>query len=460
MSDRPLLIVGGTIASEYGTFRADIVIQGERIAGLVEDSGDIDGDRVDATGLTIFPGGIDMHVHMREPSRLERENFYYGTASAAAGGITTVIEMPQAGPLVSDLETFRLKRDLAAAGSLCDFGLYVAAIGQEKHEFEALLAEGAMGFKAFLCASSPGYPRLDDAMLLTCLQRLHDLDALLVVHAENDDLLQAGLARMAAEGRKDPLAHAESRPPIVEIEAISRVVRLAAFAGTRLHVAHVSTVEGVGAVTRAHSEGARVTCETCPQYLLMDLDDLARLGPYARCAPAIRDRSEVEGLWPLVVDGSIQALSSDHSPYIHYEKDAGYDDIFRATLGLNIIQTMLPAVADEGFHRRGLSLTAFARLTAAEPARILGLYPRKGSIQVGASADLALWDLDQAWEVRREDLLSRHPWTPLEGRQLRGRPVSTIRRGSFIYRDGAIVPEPGRGIFLRPQQIRTPVAAL
>ena len=155
----------------------------------------------------------------------------------------------------------------------------------------------------------------------------------------------------------------------------------------------------------------------------MDLDDLARLGPYARCAPAIRERAEVDGLWPLVVDGSIQALSSDHSPYIHYEKDAGHEDIFRATLGLNIIQCMLPGVADEGFHRRGLSLTAFARLTASEPARILGLYPRKGSIQVGADADLALWDLDREWEVRREDLLSRHPWTPLEGRRLRGRPV-------------------------------------
>jgi allantoinase len=448
MTESMSAITGGTIASEYGTFRADIVIRDGRIAGLLDDASDIPGERIDATGLVIFPGGIDMHVHMREPSRLEREGFAFGTASAAAGGITTVVEMPQADPLVTDVETFRHKRDLASASSLCDFGLYAAAVGQGKGELAALLAEGALAFKAFLCQSSPGYPRLDDAMLLTCLQHLHDLDALLIVHAENDDLLQAGLARMAETGRTDPLAHAESRPPIVETEAINRAIHLAAYAHARLHVAHVSTAGGVRAVLRARHENVRVTCETCPQYLLMDLDDLVRLGPLARCAPAIRAREEVEALWPLVVDGSVDALASDHSPYMLSEKEAGLEDIFRATLGLNIIQTMLPAVADEGFNQRSLTFTRFANLTAAQPARILGLYPRKGSIQVGTDADLALWDLNQEWEVRRDDLFSRHPWTPLEGRRLQGRPVMTVRRGQIIYRDGAVVAEPGTGRFL------------
>ena len=146
-------------------------------------------------------------------------------------------------------------------------------------------------FKAYMCASSPGYPRLDDAALLEALERLAELDALLIVHAENDSLLQAGLARMAAAGRTDPLAHAESRPPLVEIEAIARVVRFATHTGTRLHVAHVSTPGGAEIVRAAKAAGARVTCETCPQYLLMDHDDLVRLGAWARCAPAIRARA-------------------------------------------------------------------------------------------------------------------------------------------------------------------------
>jgi allantoinase len=442
------VIAGGIVAAEYGTFRADVIVREGRIAGLVEDGATIPGGRFDASGLVIFPGGIDMHTHLREPSIAQREGFSYGTASAAAGGITAVIEMPQADPLVTDVSSLRRKRELATCGSITDFGLYAAAIGQEAGELEALQNEGVLAFKAFMCKSSPGYPKLDDAALLICLQRLRELDALLIVHAENDDLLQAGLLRMAREGRTDPLAHAESRPPIVETEAIRRVVYLAAQTGTRLHVAHVSTAEGVRIVTEAREAGARVSCETCPQYLLMDLSDLERLGPFARCAPALRDRSEVEALWTLVLNGKVDAIASDHSPYTLAEKQAGAEDIFRATLGLNIIQVMLPAIVDEGLHRRALSWVAFANLSAAEPARILGLYPRKGSIRVGADADLAMWDLDSEWEVRREDLLSRHPWTPLEGRRLRGRVVATMRRGQLIYQNGAVCAPPGSGRFL------------
>jgi allantoinase len=442
------VIAGGTIAAEYGTFRGDIIVHDGRIAGIVADATGVPGDRFDAAGLVIFPGGVDMHAHLREPSIAQREGFSYGTASAAAGGITTVIEMPQADPLVTDVASLQHKRELARRGSITDFGLYAAAVGQEASELAALRDEGVMAFKAFMCKSSPGYPKLDDAMLVTCLQRVRELDALLIVHAENDDLLQAGLARMAREGRTDPLAHAESRPPIVEIEAIRRVVYLAAETGTRLHVAHVSTAEGVRAVAEARAAGARVTCETCPQYLLMDLGDLERLGPFARCAPAIRERAEVEALWPLFLQGDISAIASDHSPYALAEKEAGYEDIFRATLGLNIIQVMLPAIVDEGIHRRNLSWTAFANLSAAGPARILGLYPQKGSIRLGADADLAIWDLNKEWEVRREDLLSRYPWTPLEGRRLRGRVVATMRRGEMIYRDGVVCAPPGSGIFL------------
>jgi allantoinase len=452
------VIHGGTVAAEYGTFRADVVVQDGRIAGIVERADALPGEHIDATGLVILPGGIDMHTHLREPSRLDREGFAHGTAAATAGGITTVIEMPQADPLVSDVESLRLKRGLAERGAITDFGLYAAAIGQERAVYAALQDEGVLAFKAFLCASSPGYPRLDDAALLDCLRIVRDLDAMLIVHAENHDLLQAGLARMAAAGRTDPLAHAESRPPIVETEAVARAIHLARHVGARLHVAHVSTAAAARAVGAARVDGAPITCETCPQYLVLDTSDLERLGPLARCAPAVRAREEVEALWPLVADGTISAICSDHSPYALAEKEAGYADIFRAPLGLNIIQVMLPSIVDEGVHRRGLSLARFANLSASEPARLLGLYPTKGSLRVGADADLALWDLDQEWLVRREDLLSKHPWTPLEGRTLRGRVVRTIRRGETIYADGSIRADPGSGRFVTAPRARAAVA--
>jgi allantoinase len=447
------IISGGTIVHEHGAIRGDVIVRDGRIVGLVEDSTGLAGERLDVTGKWVLPGGVDIHTHLREPSRIEREDFAHGTASAVAGGITTVIEMPQADPLVSDVESLRTKRALAERGSIADFGLYAAVTGQSRDELAALQAEGAMAFKAFMCDSSPGYPRLDDAMLLECLDSMRELDALLIVHAENNDLLQAGLARMSALNRRDPLAHAESRPPVVEIEAIRLAVSLASRVGARLHVAHVSTPEGARIVARARADGARISCETCPQYLLMDLSDLEHLGPYARCAPAIRSRDEVDELWSLVLDGTVAAVASDHSPYRIEEKEVGRDDIFKAALGLNIIQVMLPGVLDEGLHRRNMSVVRFAELSASGPANVVGLYPKKGSIRLGADADLAIWDIERVWEVSRSDLFSRHPWTPLEGRKLRGRVEATIRRGELVYSDGAVLGEPGSGAFLTPNQV-------
>jgi allantoinase len=443
------IISGGTVVCEYGAFKGDVIVRGGRIAGLVEDATGLEGERFDASGKWLLPGGVDIHTHLREPSRIEREDFAHGTASAVAGGITTVVEMPQADPLVSDVASLRTKRELAERGSIADFGLYAAATGQSRDELAALQSEGALAFKAFMSDSSPGYPRLDDAMLFDCLDSMRHLDAMLIVHAENNDLLQAGLARMAATNRRDPLAHAESRPPVVEVEAIRLVISLASRLDARLHVAHVSTPEGARIVARAQSEGAPITCETCPQYLLMDLSDLERLGPYARCAPAIRSRDQVDELWSFILDGTIAALASDHSPYRIEEKEIGRDDIFKAALGLNIIQVMLPAVLDEGLHRRNMSLVRFAELSSTGPARVVGLYPRKGSIRIGADADLAIWDLEREWEVSRDELFSRHPWTPLEGRKLRGRVEATIRRGELVYHDGTVLGEPGSGTFLR-----------
>lgn len=444
---QPAVVAGATVVLADGVRPLDIVIENGRIADLVDRADGVAGERLDATGKVVFPGGVDIHTHLREPSKAEREGFGPGTASAVAGGITTVGEMPQADPLVKDPESLALKRGLAEQASICDFALYAAATGQSLDELAALQEHGARAFKAYMCASSPGYPRLEDAPLLEALERLAELDALLIVHAENDSLLQAGLARMAADGRTDPLAHAQSRPPLVEIEAIARVVRFATHTGTRLHVAHVSTPEGAQIVREAKAAGARVTCETCPQYLLMDHDDLQRLGAWARCAPAIRAREDVERLWDYVLDGTIDSIGSDHSPYTLEEKRAAGDDIFKAPLGLNVIQAMLPAVRDEAVNRRGMSLERFARLSATRPAQIIGLHPRKGEIAVGADADLAIWDLEAEWTVRAQGLFSRHRWTPLEGREIRGRVTHTLRRGELVFAGGEVLVA-GGGRFL------------
>jgi allantoinase len=447
MSTRSV-IANGTVVTEAGEEEVDVVVEDGVIAALLRETDHIDAMRIDATGSTVLPGGVDIHTHLREPSQIDREGFFTGTSAAVAGGITTVGEMPQAQPLVQDLDTLSLKRRLAEKNSICDFALYAAAVGQTPAELEALREAGVSAMKAYMCDSSPGYPRLDDGKMLDCMDTLAELDVPLIVHAENNELLGAGLARMAASGRADPLAHAESRPPIVEIEAIARVVRFAEHTGARLHVAHVSTPEGAAIVRDAARAGARVTCETCPQYLLLDHEDLARLGTWARCAPAIRAREDVERLWDFVLDGSILSLGSDHSPYTIAEKQAGLHDIFKAPLGLNVIQVMLPAVLDEAVNHRGMSIAAFARMTATGPSEVIGLGHRKGSIRVGADADLAIWDMNAEWTVTAERLFSKHRWTPLEGRRVRGRVRTTIRRGEIVYDDGAIHGQPGGGRFI------------
>lgn len=447
------IVRGGVLATIYGVFQSDIVIRNGVIVALTSDASALARDAgevetIDARGLTILPGGIDPHTHLREPSNLDREGFATGTAAAAAGGITTVVEMPQSDPPVTDGASFALKRQAVEAHARIDVALYGGAIGQERACLEELAAAGAVAFKAFMAASSPAYPAVDDAALYDALQAMVELDSFLTVHAENDALLQAGLRRLRAAGRHDPLAHCESRPPFVEAEAVRRAIYLASEVGAHVHIAHVSAAQSLLAIEEAKAGGHWVTAETCPQYLLLTEEDVVRLGPYARCAPALRTRDHVEALWRGLSDGTLDFVCSDHAPYRTEEKEAGWASIWDAPLGLNIIQVMYPAVLDEALHAWGFPLEQCAAITATNAARIFGLYPRKGTIQVGSDADLAFYDFDREWTVRAADLFTKHRWTPLDGRRVRGQVVRTMVRGRTVYADGRVLAEPGYGRFL------------
>jgi allantoinase len=256
-------------------------------------------------------------------------------------------------------------------------------------------------------------------------------------------MMRANHERLRAEGRRDPLAHHEGRPPLVEEEAVHRAIFLARQAGVRLQVVHVSSPVSADLVTEAKAHGQRVTMEVCSHHLLLDLDDLVRLGPYGRCAPALRDRSLVEELWGHVLSGNADCLISDHAPATRWE------DIFAAPLGLQNLQETVPAVLSEGVHRRGMPLDAFVRFASTSAARIVGLYPRKGTILPGSDADLVVWDLDAEWTVdAASQQLSKNPWSPFDGRRIRGRVVRTLVRGETVFAAGEIRVEPGHGRFL------------
>ena len=447
---RRVVIAGGLLGTEDGAYRADLVIDGEQIAAITLDASDIEADeRIDAVGRLVLPGGVDVHTHFKEPGDPLTEGFHTGSLGAIAGGITSVVEMPQATPPSSEGAHIREKRRAGETHSIVDFALWGAAINQPLEQIDEMLDVGVVAIKSFMAGSSPGFPRATDATLLDVFTRLAGTGVPYGLHAENDDLLQAGIQRLRDAGRKDALAHAESRPPIVEVEAIQRAIFFAEQTGGKAYICHCSTVGGLELVTAAKARGVDVSVETCPQYLALDEDDLRRLGPFGRCAPAIRQRDEVEGLWRHLAE--VDIISSDHCGYTIESKEAGFDDIWQAPLGLSGIQTMYPIVLDEMLHRRGLDVGTFVRLSAANPARLFSLYPRKGTLQIGADADVAIYDPEAEWTARGGEMLHRNKWTPFEGRQVRGRVVRTIVRGQTVYRhDGQpiVTGEPGSGGFL------------
>ena len=455
------IIRGGQVVTAAGMQQVDIVISGGVVTELAA-PGSLDhgtGELIDATGLIALPGLIDGHTHFIqddldrfEPDPEEYEGFEAGGRGAAAGGVTTAIEMPQSRPPTVDGATFARKRELAEADTIVDFALWGGIVqGTTDAQIDEQLAAGAVGMKAFMCNSDPTFPGVDDDQLLRALTRLASSGRMLAVHAESDTLLQAGLARMVDLGRKDPMAHHDSRPPIVELEAVSRAIVLADSAGAWVHIVHLSAGASADAVARAKERGVRVTCETCPQYLALDHDDLQRLGPFARCAPPIRSRADVEHLWSRLADGTIDCITTDHCAFTHDSRLRGVDDIFQAPNGLPGIETFLPIVVTEA-RARGFAWDDIARWTSSAPAALWQLAPRKGAIAVGSDADIALLDPARAWTIRGADLHTMHRWTPFEGREVTGRVVRTLVRGATVFSDGG--PEagrPGMGRFIEGQ---------
>lgn len=457
MAQADVIIENGTIVTEGGPFAADLVIADQRIAALTNDaSGWEAGERIDAAGLWLLPGGIDVHTHLREPDPDLLEGFARGGAGAAAGGLTTVVEMPQARPTTVRPEQFREKRQLVAEHAIVDMALWGGAIGPPKQSASDLagMAEaGAAAFKSFMATSSPLFPAIDYAQLHWAMREAARLGLPYGLHAEDQAMLADGLQRMRAAGRTDPLAHAESRPPLVETVAVNTALLLAAETGCHVHICHVASAGALALIREAKARGQRVTAETCPQYLMLNTDDLQRLAGFARCAPAIREQAEVDAIWEFVLDGTIDIICSDHCPFTIESKEAGRDDIFAAPLGLSGVQTLLPAFFSAAVVQRGMAPERFVAMMAGNPARVFGLAPRKGTLAIGADADVTLLDPEATWTVAAAEALHGQKWTPYEGMSLTGRVRRTIRRGETIYDDARegearATARPGSGKFL------------
>src|SRR5580658_6608406 len=429
MSD--LVIRGGSIVTPRGIVDADIAIEGEHIAA-VERNLPAGKREIDASGLAILPGLIDIHLHFNEPGRTDWEGAASGSRALAAGGGTLFFDMPlNSSPCTTNAQHFDQKRKALEATSITDFALWGGLVPGNIGELAELADRGVVGFKAFLCDSGLAeFPRADDLTLYEGMKEAARLGLPVAVHAESEEITKRLSKRITEAGRHDIAAFLESRPVIAEVEAISRAGLLARETGCMLHIVHISSGRGVAAALEARALGADISLETCPHYLLFTEDDLLRIGAVAKCAPPLRGHSERDALWSSVQRGEVDVIGSDHSPCPPEMKRR--ENFFEIWGGIAGVQWTLPALID-----KGLDPIQLAALTSSNGARRFGI-DRRGVIEPGAYADLALVDLNASQVVREESLFQRHKITPYLGMNLRGVVRKTIRRGEVIYSDGAI----------------------
>jgi dihydropyrimidinase/allantoinase len=452
-----LSITGGTVVLPDGSRRTGLAVDGGRIVVIAPDEALPEArEVVDAAGMFVLPGVVDTHTHARDPSVDAREDFGTATAAAAAGGVTTILEMPISTPSVHSAEAFERRVGIVAPKAYVDFGLYGGAAGDNLDEIEGLAAAGVVGYKTFRTPAPAGREREfvglcapNAADYLAALERVAATGLVAAVHAEDPQLLAANQRALQAAGDRGPLSHARWRPEVVEVSSVAQCIELAGAAGARLQIAHCSTPAAVRLASAARA-WAPVTVETCPHYLFLNEADIERHGPFAKINPALRPEHVVEALWASVAAGEIDVIGSDHSPFLVEEKAPYFDDMWGALPGAPGLESLLPlmltAVADGR-----LTLERMVALTSGNAARIFGLRD-KGAVRVGADADLAIVDLGHEGTIDTSRWLTRSRGTAAvwHGRRVRGRVASTIVRGRPVFRDGALVGERGWGRLVRP----------
>jgi allantoinase len=443
-----IVIKNGVIVLPSGISQSSIIIDDGKIVGIMKSSEPTADQIIDARGKMVLPGMIDMHVHLRDPGFPERENFESGTRAAAAGGVTTVIDMPNTVPATVTLEAFKEKQAIAKKKSLVDFGFIGGAGEVPKEDIIALTDAGATGFKSFLIARFKELAA-SDYTLFKHMQLLGELDRPLMVHAENGNMVDKFMEEAVASGRTDPMAHCDFRPDICEIEAVMRSITLAAETDVHLHICHMSAGGSVDILEWAQTMNQMVTGETSTNYLLFTKETMQERGPYAKVDPPLRTKDDQVRLWEALNYGIIDVIASDHAPYTKEEKEMGWNNIYNAPSGGVVIETTLPLMLD-AVNNDKIDLERLVDVFSTNPAQMNGLYPKKGDILLGADADIVICDMDKQFQIKGENLHTLQKITPYEDIQGKGMPVMTLVRGKVIFEDEQVAGKPGYGVFQAP----------
>lgn len=430
-----LLVKGGSVVFSWGVVRADVLCEDGVVAKIGRDIEEGGSTVLDARGMLVMPGFVDEHVHFREPGMEYKEGFERGSMAAIAGGVTTVIDMPNTLPPVDGVRPLRAKINRLEGRSYVDYGLYGLLTDSSVSELADMLEEGACGFKAFLGPTTGDIPPPSEGAIVEALRESASKGFTIAFHPENKQLVEyyTGVAR--ARG-SDPRLYPESRPPICEAEAVNRLVLYSKLTGGRVLLAHLSCEESVRLVEHAKERGVRVFAETCPHYLFLDSTAYDRLGCLVKVNPPLRGGRDREELWSGVRRGVIDTVGSDHAPHSREEKLVS--NVWEAAAGFVGVETMGPLMIDAAL--RGLiSLTRLVEVLSENPSRLFGLYPRKGCIRPGSDADLVVVDPRSRFRITSSSLHSRHPVTPFEGVEVRGRIKWVVLRGEVMVSDGRVV---------------------
>jgi dihydroorotase (multifunctional complex type) len=400
--------------------------------------------KIDLKEMLILPGLIDAHTHLRDEGKAHKEDFYTGTTAAAAGGITTVLDMPNNDPVTTSAETLKNRMETAERRILVNVGFY-SEFPKKIGEIKEIIAQGAVAFKLFMAEQVGGLNIDDDKMLQEAFKTVGGFGLPIAVHAEDKTLLEKTEEELKGLGRKDLeaflLAHSEE----VEETAIRRLLKIVKQINARLHFCHVSSEEGLGVIVEGKKAGMQITCEVTPHHLLLTVNDLKRTGSLALTMPPVREKRHSEALWSGIVNCWVDTLGSDHAPHRLEEKME--KNIWEVKVGIPGLETMLPLMLTMVKNNR-LSIADLARLLAEKPAEIFNLRG-KGYIRIGSDADLVVVDLKRKFKIDSSKFYSKAKYSPFDGWSVEGQPVKTFVNGRLVMDDGEIVADAGSGKIVR-----------
>ena len=449
------LIQNGTVVTATDTYKADVLVEDGKITQIGLGLGMTADTKIDATGKYVLPGGIDAHTHLDMPfgGTVTADDFESGTLAAAFGGTTTIIDFAiqsKGSTLRQALDTWHAK---AEGKTAIDYAFHMIVTDVPPavlDEMASIVREGVTSFKLF--TAYPGVLLLDDGSIFRTMTRAAELGALIGFHAESGLAIDVLVERARARGELAPKFHGLTRPSIAEGEATNRAIALAAMAGAPCYIVHLTCKEALESVMQWRDKGVPVYAETCPQYLFCSDEDLARPGFEGAkfvCSPPMRPAFHQEHLWGGLRRGDLQVVSTDHCSFHMKQKELGKDDFAKIPNGMPGIETRLHLMHDGGVRTGKLSLNRFVEITATAPAKIFGLYPRKGSIAIGADADIVIWDPEKRFTISQKTLHMKVDYSPFEGREVVGRPTQVLSRGKLVVDGDRYVGKKGDGQFVR-----------